>query len=41
MVGIDYTAVQSIAEMLGIEIIPAVLGKINALEQWELARQKK
>jgi hypothetical protein len=38
-IGLDYPAVYQTADVMGIELIPSVLTKIRALENYELERQ--
>ena len=39
--GLDYNAVYAVADTLGIDITPAVLEKLRAIEMEELVRQKE
>lgn len=41
LLGIDYTAVHCVAETLGVEMIPATLSKIKALESWTLRHERE
>jgi hypothetical protein len=41
LIGIDYTAAIAIAEAKGIEMTPAILAKIQALERYELSKQQE
>jgi hypothetical protein len=41
LIGIDYPAVKLIADCLGVEITPRVLGKLQALEKATLKKVNK
>jgi hypothetical protein len=41
LVGLDYTAVHEVAGTLDIEMIPATLSKIRALEAWTLRHERE